>query len=110
MGVPVARVLLKPAGMHREPSMGDALERTVVAGQSLIVSRLELFATEAKLFFRDGGTAIVVGAVAWTGWIFLVRGAIEGLAQQYPRFAVESAVGVLHLGAAMLCFVRMRTR
>lgn len=106
----MARVLLKPVGMHREPSMGDALERTVVAGQSLIVGRLELLASEAKLFFRDGGTAIVVGAVAWTGWIFLVRGAIEGFSQHYPRFAVESAVGVLHLGAALLCFLRMRTR
>ena len=90
--------------------MGEALERAVEAGHSLIVGRLDLFASETKQFFRHGGTSIFVGAVAMTGWIFLALGVIDGLAQHFPRFAVEFWVGALHLGAALLCALRMRTQ
>lgn len=90
--------------------MGDALERTLGAGQSLIVGRLDLLTSETKQLFRHGGTSVFVGAVALMGWIFLALGVIDGFAQHYPRFAVESAMGILHLGAALLVAVRVRTR
>jgi hypothetical protein len=90
--------------------MGEALERTIEAGQSLLVARLELLASEAKLFAHSGGMTLFLGIVALTGWLYLMRGVTDGFAEHYPRFAVESAVGVLHLGAALVCVLRMRMR
>lgn len=96
--------------MQREPSIGDALERTVEAGHSLIVRRVDLFVAEAKLLLHDGRTFLIGSAVAVTGWLYLMHGVTDGLAEHYPRFAVEFAVGLAHVGAATLLFLRARER
>lgn len=96
--------------MQREPRIGDALERTYEAGQSLIVQRIDLLVAESKLLARGGGLLALGAVVALLGWIHLVQGAIDGLAARYPRFAVELAVGVVHVAAAALFFFRARSR
>jgi hypothetical protein len=54
---------------------------------------------------------VVLGAVVGLiGWIYLVNGAIEGLASRYPRFAVVLAAGVLHLAIAGVLVFRARSR
>jgi len=93
--------------------MGEALERTVEAGQSLIVRRMELLVAETRVLIQDGGMLLVGGVVGLIGWIYLLSGATIGLADHYPRFAVELAVGALHIGAAVLLFtlfIRRRSR
>lgn len=96
--------------MRRESSIGDALERTYEAGQSLVVRRVDLLVAEAKLLLHDGRTFLVGSAVAVTGWLYLMHGVTNGLAERYPRFAVELAVGLAHVAAAMLLLVRARHR
>ncbi len=96
--------------MQREPSIGHALERTYEAGQSLIVQRIDLLVAETKLLVRGGGLLLLGGLVAFVGWIHLVHGVIDGLAERYPRFAVELAVGFAHVGAAALVLFRVRSR
>lgn len=90
--------------------MGRALERTYEAGQALVVQRIDLLVAEAKLLARSGRMAALGAVVGLTGWIYLLHGAIDGLALRYPRFAVELAVGLVHLGFAVLLFVRARSR
>jgi hypothetical protein len=96
--------------MHRESSIGDALERTYQAGQSLIVHRIDLLVAESKLLAQSGGTLLLCGVIALTGWIFLMRGLIDGLAQHLPRFAVELGVGLAHVGIAAVVFLHARSR
>ena len=90
--------------------MGRALERTYEAGQALIVQRIDLLVAESKLLARSGGMVALGAVVALTGWIYLVHGMIDGLSLHYPRFAVELAVGFVHLGFAVLLLVRARSR
>ncbi len=104
----VAHVLLCNRSMRGEPSIGDALERTVEAGQSLIVRRVDLLVAEAKVLLHGSRTFLIGSAVAVTGWLYLMHGVVDGLAAHYPRFAVELAVGLAHIGAATLLFLRAR--
>ena len=85
--------------------MGDALERTVEAGQSLIARRMELLVAETRGLVHDGGMLLVASAVALIGWIYILGAATLELSDHFPRFAVELAVGVLHVGAAILLFL-----
>jgi hypothetical protein len=96
--------------MSREPRVGDALERAYDASQSLIVQRIDLLVAESKLLAQSGALLVLGVAVALTGWIFLVQGLIDGLAQRYPRFAVEIGVGVAHAVLAALLLLRSRSR
>jgi hypothetical protein len=95
--------------MNREP-ITDALERTYEAGQSLIVRRIDLLVAEAKLLAQTGAMAVVGGVIALLGWIYLVQGVVDGLAQRFPRFGVLLAVGLLHVGGAVLLMLRARSR
>jgi hypothetical protein len=89
-----------------EPHVGEALERTYEASQSLIVRRIDLLVAESRLLAQRGALRLLGVVVALTGWIFLVLGLIDGLAQRYPRFAVEIGVGVAHAVIAALLFLR----
>ena len=90
--------------------MGRAVERTYEAGQALIVQRIDLLVAESKLLARSARMVALGAVVAFTGWIYLVHGFIDGLALHYPRFAVELAVGFVHLGFAVPLIVRARSR
>jgi len=96
--------------MNREPGIGEALERTLEAGQSLVVRRIDLLVAESKLLAQSGGMAVLAFVVALIGWVYLVHGVIDGLAQRYPRFAVELAVGFAHFGLVALLLLRARSR
>jgi len=92
--------------MDRESDIGDALERTYGAGQSLILRRVDLLVAEARLLLHDGRTFLIGSAVAVTGWLYLLHGVTDGLAEHYPRFAV----GLAHVGVATLLPFRARRR
>jgi hypothetical protein len=96
--------------MNRNPSIGDALERTYEAGQSLIVQRIDLLVAESRLLVRSGGWVVLCAVVALVGWLQLVEGVIDGLAQRHPRHVVELTVGLVHLGLAGLVVLRSRSR
>ena len=96
--------------MNRNPNIGDALERTYEAGQSLIVQRIDLLVAESKLLVQGGGRVVLCAVVALGGWLQLVEGMIDGLAQRYPRYAVQLAVGLVHLGLAVLVVLHARSR
>ncbi len=96
--------------MDREPSIGDALERTFEAGQALVVRRIDLLVAESKLLVRSSGLVVLGAVVASIGWIHLVHGVIDGLAPRYPRFALELAVGFAHFGLAAPLLLRSRSR
>jgi hypothetical protein len=96
--------------MQRESGIGDALERTYEAGQSLIVQRIDLLVAESKLLATNGAMLALGAAVALAGWLLLVQGVIDGLAQRHPRFAVEVAMGLAHVGLAALVLWRARRR
>lgn len=96
--------------MNREPRVSDALERAYDASQSLIVQRIDLLVAESKLLAQSGALVLLGLVVALIGWVFLVHGVIDGLAQRYPRFAVEIAAGVAHALLATGLLVRARSR
>jgi membrane-bound ClpP family serine protease len=96
--------------MNHEPTVGDALERTVEAGQSLIVRRIDLLVAEAKLFAQSGAVGLLGGVIALVGWILLVQGVVDGLALRFPRYGVELAVAFVHFGLAALLLFRVRSR
>jgi hypothetical protein len=96
--------------MQREPGITEALERTVQAGQSLVVRRAELLVAEIREFFHDGGILVLASAVALTGWLYLMRGLTDGLSIHYPRFVVEVAVGGAQVALASWLFLRSRLR
>jgi hypothetical protein len=94
--------------MNREPSIADALERTLEAGQALVERRIDLLVAESKLFARNGGIVVLGCVIALIGWTHLVHGVIDGLASSYPRFALELAVGLAHFGVAVPLLLRAR--
>ena len=99
------------SSMRREPSIGAALDRTVEAGQSLILGRFELLLAEVRKFFQDSAILLIASVIAVTGWVYLMRGLTHGLSEHYPRYAVDLGVGAVHVGAALvLFFLRGRPR
>ena len=95
--------------MLREANVSNALARTYEAGQSLIVRGVDLLMAETRLLLRDGRSFGIAVLVAVAGWLFLMHGLVDGLAERYPRFAVELAVGLAHVGAAALFVLRARS-
>jgi hypothetical protein len=95
--------------MNRARTVGAALERTYEAGQSLLVRRIDLLVAESKLLAQSGALALAGAALAVIGWVLLVQGVVDGLAERFPRYAVELAVGLVHVGLAALLLVRVRS-
>ena len=92
--------------MSLDPHVTDALERAYEAGRSLLARGVDLLAPRTRLFLGDGRMLGIGILVAFSGWLFLMFGLIDGLAERYPRFAVELAVGLAHGGAAALLILR----
>ncbi len=84
----------------READFGGAALRVYEAGQNLMVRRLELWVAEARGSARIGFALLMAAVIGLSGWFIFVAGVIDGLARDYPRFAVEMSVGALHLGMA----------
>ncbi len=96
---------------QREADLGSAALRVYEAGQTLVVRRLELWVAEARGSAHLAGVLLFAAVLGIFGWVHLVAGAIDGLARDYPRFAVELSVGAFHLGAAgtVVALVRRAT-
>lgn len=99
-----------PNCMNREPTIVDTLDRAVEAGQSLLLTRLELVLAEFRGFVHDGGFMLLGGVLAITGWIYVMRGLTNGLSEHYPRYAVELGLGLAHVGLAAFLLLRGRGR
>jgi hypothetical protein len=85
--------------MRHEPDLPDAVERTYGAALELLSERLDLLAAVLETRLRTQGLG---AAAAFAGWIYLTLGLVDGLAERFPRFALEVAVGVAHAGIAVL--------
>ncbi len=98
----------------RDPSLGDALERVVDAGQTLIVRRLDLlveeFSAQAASLLASSGRVILGGALALLGWVIAVVGAIDVLDDYVARSAVEIAAGLIHVGVGVAIMKAWRGR
>ena len=88
-----------------DPSLGNALERVFEAQQTLVVSRVELLfenlTAQAREFVSISIRAILGSILALAGWFIAIAGVIDVLDDYFARFAVEIALGVLHVGAGL---------
>ena len=100
----------------RDATLGKALERVLEAQQDLVLRRASLMIEEliakASSFVSRSLIAAVGCLLAIAGWIFAMVGAIDALDVYFARFAVELAVGVLHIagGLAMIAVRQVRSR
>ena len=100
----------------RDATLGKALERVLEAQQDLVLRRASLMIEEliakASRFVSRSLIAAVGCLLAIAGWIFAMVGAIDALDVYFARFAVELAVGVLHIaaGLAMIAVRQVRSR
>lgn len=53
--------------------MRRASERSVGAGRSPIVRRIDLLAAESRSLLHEGGLLLAAGAIALIGWLQLVQ-------------------------------------
>ena len=98
-----------------DATLGSALERVLEAQQDLVVRRASLMIEEliakASNFASRWLLATIGCLVAIAGWLFSMVGVIDALDVYFARFAVELAVGVIHIAAgAALIFARLRSR
>ena len=102
--------------MNGDATLGSALERVLEAQQDLVVRRASLLMEEWIAKASDFASSSVLAGVgvvfALAGWFIAMFGLIDALDAWFARFAVELAVGVLHIaaGAALIFARRIRTR
>jgi hypothetical protein len=103
-----------PVVDRSDPSFGDALERVYGAGQTLIVRRIDLLveelAAQGRSLLAASVTTVLGAAGALVGWIFVVAGVIDVLDPYVPRYVVEIAVGILHIGIGVTIIMAGRWR
>ena len=102
-----------PVADGADPSFGNALERVYGAGQELIVRRIDLLVEELaaqgrSLLAATAGTIFAAMAVL-VGWLFVVAGVVDAI-DDFPRFAVEIVVGILHVGVGAAITIARRQR
>lgn len=94
-----------PLGAGDSPSLGDALEHVVEAGQDLVVRRIDLQAERILERGRHALAASLVGIaaaiVALVGWLLFLAGAVDALSLRFPRNAVEMTIGLTHLAVGI---------
>ncbi len=104
-----------PAIGATDPTLGDALERVLEAQQTLVVRRIDLVAeklTARGWEFVYGSLGAVLGGItALVGWFIAMAGVVDALDDRYARFAVEIALGAVHVvaGIALILFQRRRS-
>ena len=96
-----------------DPTLGSALERVLEAQQDLVIRRAGLLVEElvekGTSFVADALLAALGVAIAFAGWFFAIAGLVDALDDYFARFAVEIAVGVVHVAAGLaIVFARLR--
>ena len=97
-------------------TLGSALERVLEAQQDLVIRRVGLRAEElvAQItsFISGSLVAALGGAIAIAGWFIAMLGLVDALDRYFARFAVEIALGAIHVavGVAILFARRGRSR
>jgi hypothetical protein len=94
-----------------DATLGKALERVLEAQQDLVVRRASLLIEEliakASDFASRWLLAVVGSLVAIAGWFISMVGVIDALDDYFARFAVELALGAIHVAAGIaMIFVR----
>jgi hypothetical protein len=99
-----------PAAAGEDPSLGNAIERVYEAGQALTLRRIDLlveeFADRGRSLLTSFAATIVGAAVAVGGWFVAVAGIIDVLDDSVPRFAVQIAVGIVHIAVGAVIIQR----
>ena len=99
-----------------DATLGKALERVLEAQQDLVVRRASLMIEEliakASNFVTRWLLAVVGSLVAIAGWFIAMVGVVDALDDYYARFAVELALGAIHIaaGIAMILARRISSR
>jgi hypothetical protein len=94
-----------------DATLGSALERVLEAQQDLVIRRAGLRAEELvaqiSSFFSGSLLAALGGAIAFAGWFLAMVGLVDALDRYFARFAVEIALGAIHVAAGLaLVFAR----
>ena len=97
-----------------DATLGSALERVLEAQQDLVIRRAGLRAEElvAQLssFVSGSLVAAVGGAIAFAGWLIVMVGLVDALDRYFARFAVEIALGAIHVAAGLAIVLARRWR
>lgn len=99
-----------------DATLGSALERVLEAQQDLVLRRATLLIEEmiakASSFVSRSLLAAVGTLLAIAGWLFAMVGVIGALDAYFARYAVELAVGGIHIaaGAALILARQFRSR
>ena len=97
-------------------SLGSAAERVLEAQQDLVIRRASLMIEELIASAADSASrwllATVGALIAIAGWFISMVGVVDALDDYFARFAVELAVGAVHIAAGVvMIFARcMRLR
>ena len=102
-----------PAITDGDATLGSAVERVLEAQQDLVIRRASLMVEEliAKAAdFASRWLLATVGIVmAIAGWLISMVGIVDALDDYFARFAVELAIGAIHIAAGVgLIFARRR--
>ena len=101
-----------PDGDGAEATLGGALERVLEAQQDLVIRRAGLLIEERGTRLVASAFAAALGAaIALAGWFIAIAGLVDALDGTFARYAVEIAVGAIHVAAGLaIVFVFARLR
>jgi hypothetical protein len=103
-----------PAIGATDPTLGNALERVLEAQQTLVVRRIDLLAEKLTAqgwdFVYTSLGALLGSITALVGWFIAMAGVVDALDDRYARFAVEIALGAVHVAAGIAFIVFHRRR
>jgi hypothetical protein len=89
----------------RDATLGSALERVLEAQQDLVIRRanllIEELAAQTSSFVAATVIAALGAAIAFVGWFLAVAGIVDALDDHFARFAVEIAIGAIHVAAGL---------
>ena len=95
-------------------SLGSALERVLEAQQDLVIRRASLMLEEliakASDFVTGSLIAVAGSLLAVAGWFIAMAGVVNALDEYFARFAVELALGALHILAGIALIFARRWR
>jgi hypothetical protein len=98
-----------------DATLGSALERALEAQQDLVIRRAgllieELAAQVIPSVVSGSLLAALGGAIAFAGWFIAMVGLVDALDRYFARFAVEIALGAIHVAAGLALIFARRGR